>query len=129
MYVEAVSRMQDIYNFFLKILSTFNLPITGGWALALFLLIYVFRKRISTAWNSFLDRMGATFESEYGYRRFDPEYRKYIRDYHLLLKIVGIRIEKERRPKITDAYVPMKLVAEHVSLQDAVSVEQAVRNN
>ena len=121
--------MQDIYNFFLKILSTFNLPITGGWAFALFLLIYVFRKRISAAWNSFLDWMGATFESEYGYRRFDPEYRKYIRDYHLLLKIVGIRIEKERRPKITDAYVPIKLVAEHDSLQHAVSVEQVVRDN
>src|SRR2546421_3019864 len=115
--------MKDLYDFFEKILSTFNLPITGGWALALFLLIYVFRKRISAVWNSLLDWIAIKFESEYGSRRFDPEYRKYIRDYHLLLKIVGIRIEKERRPKITDAYVPIKLVAEHDNLQHAVSVE------
>lgn len=118
--------MKDLFDVFQAILSVLKLPLTP-WLVVLFFVLYLLRDRITKLCNAFLDWLGATFETEAGYRRFEPKYRNIIRQNHLYLKIVGIRTEEERRPKITDAYVPIKLVPRGSSLDQALLIEQVIR--
>jgi len=121
--------MKDLFDLFVEILSKLNLVWAGGWIVALFSIGYIFRKPVARSWGKFLNWIATSFENELGYRRFEPEYRKYIREYHLHLKIVGLRTEEERRPKIKDAYVPIGLVPRGGNLGQTVSVEQITHNN
>lgn len=97
------------------------------WLIILFIVLFVLRDRIKKLRDAFLDWLGTKFETEVGYRRFEPRYREIIRVNHFHLKIVGIRTEEERRPEIMDAYVPIKLVPRGSSLDQALVIEQIIR--
>jgi hypothetical protein len=119
--------MNDLFNVFQAILAALKQPLTP-WLVIVFILLFVLRDRIKKLIDTFLDWLGTKFETDVGYRRFEPRYRDIIRQNHLYLKIVGIRTEEERRPKITDAYVPIKLVPRGGSLDQALLIEQTTRD-
>jgi predicted NACHT family NTPase len=119
--------MNDLFNVFQAILTALKQPLTP-WLVIVFIVLFVLRDRIKKLIDTFLDWLGTQFETDVGYRRFEPTYRDIIRQNHLYLKIVGIRTEEERRPKITDAYVPITLVLKGSSLDQAVLIEQVTRD-
>jgi len=119
--------MSDLFNVFQAILTALKQPLTP-WLVILFILLFVLRDRIKKLIDTFLDWLGTKFETDGGYRRFEPRYRDIIHQNHLYLKIVGIRTEEERRPEITDAYVPIKLVPKGSTLDQAVLIEQVTRD-
>lgn len=120
--------MKEIYELLEKIFSRFNIEFTG-WLVAAALLLYILRKYIERLLGRFLDGLGKRIGGEWSYRRFDDEYRKYIREDHLQMKIVGIRTEEERRPRITEAYVPIRLVPRGGKQEHSVVLDQCVRDN
>src|SRR6266516_4151174 len=88
--IKAGVLMKDLFDLFVEILSRLNLAWAGGWIVALFSIGIIFRKPVARLWSLFLNWIATSFENELGYRRFEPEYRKYIQEYHLHLKIVGL---------------------------------------
>src|SRR6185295_16223121 len=120
--------MKDLWELFEKLISAFSLPVTG-WSVALFLLLFLLRARIQVLCDRILDWIGATFGGRWSFERFDPKYRTYIRERHLHMKVVGVRTEAERRPSITEAYVPILVGPEGDRIESAVSVENIIRDN
>src|SRR5690242_1161351 len=119
--------MTDLFNVFQAILAALKQPLTP-WLVILFVVLFFLRDHIKKLIDTFLDWLGTKFETDVGYRRFEPRYREIIRQNHLYLKIVGIRTEEERRPKITGAYVPIKLVPQGSTLDQSILIEQVTRD-
>jgi len=120
--------MQDAYDLLAKILAIFQIPLTW-WTITLFILLYFLRARLAKIINDLLDLIGQKVATRFSSRRFEPRYKALIRENHLHLKIVGIRTEEERRPTITDAYVPLMLLQKDDTIDHALSVDQMLRSH
>ena len=111
---------------FEKILEVFNLKITP-WIIVLICFSYILHKRILKLIDNILDKLGKKFGRAWNYRRFIPKYNELVYDEHLFLKIIGIRTEEERRPKITEAYVPIKVMPKGKDFGSTKVVEQITK--
>lgn len=110
------------FKLFKELLKLLNRRLT--WQVAVvFLLFLINRERLAKLWDKVLDRLGELVGGEWSYWRFDPKYREQVRAEHLHLKLVGIRTEEERQPQITQAYVPIKLVARGGSIENAATLD------
>ena len=56
----------------------------AGWALASLLALYLLRNKIADLWDTTLVKLGTIIGGSWSYRRFDPEYRRILRENHLL---------------------------------------------
>src|SRR5215469_2189658 len=120
--------MKDAYDLLGEIFSLFKLPLTW-WTVTLFIVLFFTRDRLAKAINLFLDFLGRNVATGVGSRRYLPRYKELVREGHLHLKIVGLRTEEERRPKITDAYVPISLLLQGDSIDHALSVNRVIRDH
>jgi hypothetical protein len=110
------------YDLFEKISKVLKLPITG-WTVAAILVILLLWDKISKAVNVGLDHLGRSFGGAWSYRRYLDTYKGLLLEYHTHLKLVGVRVEEERQPKVAESYVPIKLEPHGAGLETALSVE------
>lgn len=117
--------MKDWFDLFQILLSMLKNPSTA-WVVVLFLLWYIFRDRLKLFTDGVLNWIGVKFGGEMSFRRFEPTYRRCVRESHLYMQLVGIRTEGEQRPKITEAYVPIKLLPRGSGSGEALLIEEVI---
>jgi hypothetical protein len=120
--------MKEILETLAKLAEVLKLPVTA-WTIAAVLLFFLLKGKLVRFRDWALDLVGTWIGGRWSDRRFDPRYGDLVRSGHLHIRLVGIRTEEERRPTVSEAYVPVKLLPKDTHKESVVSVEAAVREH